>query len=337
MSSRSSSSRRQLTVLACVAAAVLLSTSSVTAFTVINPAATRFTASSPSVLFARKGGGRKRYAPRVQEEPKPPMNREINFQELRVVTASTTGGKDEPLGVMTKDEALAKAKALGNLDLILINHQSDPPVCKIADYSKYRYMKEKKAKEVKKNSKATEVKEVKMSYKIDIHDYEVRKKNANKFLNQGNRVKCTVLFRGREVQHDSLGFELLDKLTDDLELVALREAKPKREGRNLMCILSPRPEVLKARADKKRADEKRKKKERDESFQKLQESLEAGDMEKVAELQAAAAALEKAEAEQDDLLKSLAMDEDDDDDEDSVESSLDALLGSDDLTDDLFS
>eukprot|EP00545_Synedropsis_sp_CCMP1620_P013820 CAMPEP_0119013500 /NCGR_PEP_ID=MMETSP1176-20130426/8481_1 /TAXON_ID=265551 /ORGANISM="Synedropsis recta cf, Strain CCMP1620" /LENGTH=337 /DNA_ID=CAMNT_0006966593 /DNA_START=56 /DNA_END=1069 /DNA_ORIENTATION=+ len=337
MSSPSSSNRRQFTVLAC---AVLLT--SVNAFSVSPAQTSRFsftanepTSSSSSALFARKGGGRKRYAPRVQEEPKPPMNREIEAAELRVVTVSTSGGKDEPLGVMKKDDALALAKEMGGLDLILVNQHSDPPVCKIADYSKYRYMKEKKAKEVKKNSKATEIKEVKMSYKIDVHDYDVRKKNAIKFLNQGNRVKCTVLFRGREVQHDKLGFELLEKLTVELENVAMREAKPKREGRNLALILSPRPEVLKLRADNKRAEEKAKKKRKEESFKKLQEALDAGNEAEVEAAKAEAAAIAKAEEEQDDLLSALSMD--DDEEEDSVESSLDALLGSDDLTDDLFS
>merc|ERR1712032_1207918 len=124
---------------------------------------------------------------------------------------------DTLLGVMPLQEAMEMAKTMGNLDLILVNERSDPPVCKIVDYSKYRYMQEKKAKEVKKNSKATEIKEVKMSYKIDVHDYGVRAKNAAKFIRQGNRVKATVMFRGREVQHDKLGFELLDRFAVDLE------------------------------------------------------------------------------------------------------------------------
>jgi len=270
------------------------------------------------------------------------------------VIANTSGGKDEPLGLMNKADALAKAREMGGLDLILVNNNSDPPVCKIVDYSKYRYQKEKKAKEVKKQSKSTEVKEVKMSYKIDVHDYDVRKNNAAKFLKQGNRVKCTVVFRGREMQHDNLGFELLDKLALDLEKTALRESKPKREGRSLTCILSPRPEVLKARADAKRAEERAKKKKREESLKARIEAMQAASG---VVLDEAAIALATAEAEaefaQDDLLSALAIeeeddddddmdidmddDDDDDDDDDSVESSLDALLGSDDLTDDLFS
>jgi translation initiation factor IF-3 len=215
---------------------------------------------NPIILFA---GGRRmgnNQGPAIKEL-RPPMNREIAPVEVRV-TAPTPAGKDEPLGIMHRDEALAKAKEMGGLDLILVNPNSDPPVCKIVDYSKYRYQQEKKAKEVKKNSKATEIKEVKMSYKIDVHDYDVRKKSALKFLNQGNRVKCTVMFRGREVQHDQLGFELLDKLAADLDTVCVREGKAKREGRNLSLIISPRPEVLKRVNELRRADEKAKKKKK---------------------------------------------------------------------------
>mmetsp|Transcript_13624 Transcript_13624/g.20742 ORF Transcript_13624/g.20742 Transcript_13624/m.20742 type:complete len:332 (-) Transcript_13624:88-1083(-) len=282
-------------------------------------------------LWAKQKGGR-RYQPRVVEV-KPTMNDEITYSELRVQAVSTSGGKDEPLGIMSKADALAKAQELGGLDLILINENSDPPVCKIVDYSKYRYMKEKKAKEVKKNSKASELKEVKMSYKIDVHDYQVRKKNASKFLTQGNRVKCTVMFRGREVQHDKLGFELLDKLAGDLDEVGLREGKAKKEGRSLFCILSPRPEVMKAVSDGKRNQEKMKKKKKEEAFKERKESLASSQEESVsADVRILA---EFPEEEETDLLGSL-LDEDDDDDDD-VESSLDALLGSDDLTDDLFS
>jgi translation initiation factor IF-3 len=197
------------------------------------------------------------------DENRPVMNLEITANEIRVVTPNP-GGKDEALGIMSRAEALAKAKELGGLDLILINNNSDPPVCKIVDYSKYRYTQEKKAKEVKKNSKASEVKEIKMSYKIDVHDYDVRIKSASKFLKQGNRVKCTVMFRGREVQHDNLGFELLERLSTELDDVSLREGKAKREGRNRSLMLSPRPDVMKAISDSRRAEEKAKKKKREQ-------------------------------------------------------------------------
>lgn len=207
----------------------------------------------------QRGRGR---APPRQQENKPTMNQEITFNELRVVTPSPNG-KDLPLGVMSKAEAMAKAKELGDLDLILINGNSDPPVCKIVDYSKYRYMQEKKAKEVKKNSKTSELKEVKMSYKIDVHDYDVRRKNALKFLRQGNRVKCTVMFRGREIQHDKLGVELLERLATDLDETCAREGRPKREGRNISLILSPRAEIMKAINTERRALDKAKKQRKD--------------------------------------------------------------------------
>jgi len=240
------------------------------------------------------------------------MNNEINYDSLRVVTQNSKG-KDDPVGVMSKAEALVMAKELGNLDLILINPNADPPVCKIVDYSKYRYQKEKKAKEVKKNSSVSIMKEVKMSYKIDQHDYEVRKKNAAKFINQGNRVKCTVVFRGREVTHDKLGFDLLSRVAEDLTKVCIMEGKPKREGRNLSCFISPRPEVMKALNDAKRKDERQKKKGKEESWKELEE--------KTAMKEAAI----------------LTVKEDDEvDGEETEEKSLDDLLGGDSLMDDLF-
>ena len=282
----------------------------------------------PLFAVGKRGGTR---APPVKEV-RPPMNEEIEDGELRVVTPNPKG-KDEPLGIMSRDEALAKAKELGGLDLILINPSSTPRVCKIVDYSKYRYMQEKKAKEVKKNSKATEIKEVKMSYKIDVHDYSVRKKNAAKFLNQGNRVKCTVMFRGREVQHDQLGFELLDKLSEDLDKICLREGKAKREGRNLSLILSPRPEVLKAVNENRKAEERAKKKKK----QELKEEQAKAKVAAGAAATGIAGELgQMALNGDDDFDDDLDDDESDLDLEDSLESSLDDLFGNDDLTDDLF-
>lgn len=281
--------------------------------------------SATTLFMARRNMNMNRRAP--VKEQKPPMNEEVPVGDVRV-TATNAKGKDEPLGIMSRDEALAKAKEMGGLDLILLNPNSDPPVCKIADYSKYRYMKEKKAKEVKKNSKATEIKEVKMSYKIDVHDYEVRKKNALKFLKQGNRVKCSVMFRGREVQHDKLGYELLDKLAEEMEDMCTREGRPKREGRNLSMIVTPRPEVVKQVNADRRANEKAKKKKKEQRLKKKKEVAEAA-----AAASAVPASIEVSKDENvngksgDDLL----------DLEKDIESSLDDLFGSDDLTDDLFS
>jgi translation initiation factor IF-3 len=264
----------------------------------------------------------------------PPMNNEITQTELRV-TIGTKDGKDEILGVMSKSAALAKAQELGGLDLILINPNSDPPVCKIVDYSKYRYMQEKKRKEKAKNSKATEIKEVKMSYKIGEHDYGVRLKAASKFIKQGNRVKLTVQFKGREVQHDRLGVDLMEKLAKDLEDICNMEGKPRREGRNLGAILTPRSEVVKALNDAKRLREKEKKKAKEEEFKKK--------MEKEGGVVGEALDDDEEEEEDDDddgiggVLAGIDLDDDEfDDDDDDMDASLDELLGSSKMTDDLF-
>jgi len=295
--------------------ALLIATSltSVSAFTLNAPVTFR---PSTTALDAQRRG-RPRGPVRVIEV-KPTMNEEITQDQLRVsvpnLSPSDSGRphKDEQLGVLSKAEALAKAKELGGLDVIMINDQSDPPVVKIVDYSKFRYEKEKRAKEAKKNSKASELKEVKMSYKIDVHDYGVRIKNASKFLSQGNRVKCTVQFRGRENQHDRLGYDLLDKMALEMEDLCTMEGRPKKEGRFLSCIMSPRPEVTKAFNDKKRAAEKEKK--RNKRMSKKNKAKKDG-----------APSGKKA------VMKKKSTDDDDDDD-----ASLDDLLGSDSATDSLF-
>lgn len=169
-----------------------------------------------------------------------------------------------------------------------------------------------------------------MSYKIDVHDYEVRKKNASKFIQQGDRVKVSVMFRGREIQHDKLGYDLLYQLADDMQKICIMEGKPRREGRNLSCSLSPRPEVTKAVNDAKRADEKAKKKRKEEKLAKARAVTAAAGG--VAEMEAATAT-----ATVDDLdidlgaLGDEGLDALGDDD-----SSLDDLLGGDALTDELF-
>jgi translation initiation factor IF-3 len=279
------------------------------------------------LMMARRGVDRNRRTPPILEN-RPPMNDGIKFNELRVVTPNPKG-KDEPLGVMTLQEALTMAKEMGGLDVILVNPNSDPPVCKICDYSKHRYMQEKKTKEVKKNSKTVEVKEVKMSYKIDVHDYDVRMKLAQKFLKQGNRVKCTVMFRGREVQHDKLGFELVEKLAVDLVDICLKEGAAKREGRNLSLMLGPRPEVLKVLNENRRKDDKVKKEKKLEEKEQKVASKSAG---------TAVAAGASGEAAINGGSNDFDLDDDDSLDLDStLESSLDDLFGSDGLTDDLFS
>ncbi len=172
-----------------------------------------------------------RHAP-VRELPN--INERIAYPQLRVVDADGS-----QLGVITREAALDVAKDR-ELDLVLVSEKADPPVCRIMDYGKYKFEQEKKAKEAKKKSHQTEVKEVKMRYKIDQHDYDVRIGQASRFLKSGDKVKCTVIFRGREIQHTALAEVLLMRMAKDLEEAAEIQQPPKREGRNMIMFLSPR-------------------------------------------------------------------------------------------------
>jgi len=153
--------------------------------------------------------------------------------------------------VITRERALEVARER-ELDLVLVSEKADPPVCRVMDYGKYKFEQEKKAKEAKKKSHQTEVKEVKMRYKIDSHDYQVRIGQATRFLKAGDKVKCTVIFRGREIQHTALAETLLLRIAKDLEENAEIQQPPKREGRNMIMFLSPRKQAA-AKASTKSA------------------------------------------------------------------------------------
>ncbi len=161
-------------------------------------------------------------------------NEKIRFPNIRVIDS-----EGEQLGIITPKEALAIAQEKG-LDLVLVSETANPPVCKIMDYGKYKYEQDKKLKEAKKKQHNADVKEVKMRYKIEEHDYNVRVKNAERFLKSGDKVKATVSFRGREIQHSNLAEQLLRRMASDLESVAEIQQFPKREGRNMMMMLSPK-------------------------------------------------------------------------------------------------
>ncbi|MBC6476717.1 MAG: translation initiation factor IF-3 [Hormoscilla sp. GM7CHS1pb] len=164
----------------------------------------------------------------------PQINERIRFPKIRVI--DTDGGQ---LGVMTPREALQMADQK-DLDLVLVSDKADPPVCRIIDYGKYKFEQEKKAREAKKKQHQADVKEVKMRYKIDEHDYQVRVNSAQRFLKAGDKVKATITFRGREIQHSNLAEELLKRMARDLEEVAEVQQEPKKEGRNMMMMLSPK-------------------------------------------------------------------------------------------------
>lgn len=140
---------------------------------------------------------------------------------------------------MSPDEALQIAQDK-EFDLVLVSDKADPPVCRIMDYGKFKFEQEKKAREAKKKQHTSDVKEVKMRYKIEEHDYNVRLRNAQKFLKHGDKVKATVIFKGREIQHTDLAHQLLRRLADDLEELGEVQQRPKKEGRNMIMILAPR-------------------------------------------------------------------------------------------------
>ena len=162
------------------------------------------------------------------------INEQIRDREVRLI-----GENGEQLGIMSSRDAYKHAQEAG-LDLVKIAPGAKPPVCKIIDYGKYKYELEKKAKEAKKKQHVVDIKEVKVRYKIDTHDYEVRLKNIKKFIAQGNKVKIVVMLRGREMQHSSLAIELANRFITDLanEPVTV-EKKPMVEGRNVTAWLAP--------------------------------------------------------------------------------------------------
>ncbi len=164
----------------------------------------------------------------------PQINERIRFPQIRVI-----GTDGEQLGILTPQEAQAIADENG-LDLVLVSDKADPPVCRIMDYGKYKFELEKKAREAKKKQHTAEVKEVKMRYTIEEHDYQVRVTQADRFLKSGDKVKATITFRGREIQHSDLAEKVLKRMADDLKEVAEVQQFPKKEGRNMMMLLSPK-------------------------------------------------------------------------------------------------
>jgi translation initiation factor IF-3 len=143
------------------------------------------------------------------------------------------------VGVVTKSEALVMATNAG-LDLVEVAPTADPPVCKILDYGKFKYEEQKKKNEARKKQKVIEVKEIKLRPGIDDHDYDVKMRSMVKFVEEGDKVKVTMRFRGRELAHQDLGMNVLMRVRDDLEEIAKVEQFPRMEGRQMTMVLSPR-------------------------------------------------------------------------------------------------
>ena len=163
----------------------------------------------------------------------PRTNEHITAGEVRVI--SSTG---EQLGIISIREALNIAEDEG-FDLVEVSPEAKPPVCKIIDYGKLKYKEQKSKKEAKKKQKTIEVKEIKMRPGIDKHDYEVKIRALSKFISGGNKVKVFIRFRGREMEHQELGHDLLKKLTEQVAEYAKVEVPPKQEGKQIMMVLVP--------------------------------------------------------------------------------------------------
>lgn len=158
----------------------------------------------------------------------------IPHPEVMVIDAD--GGKR---GVLSLQEALSVAEESG-LDLVEVSPNTSPPVCKVVDYGKLKYQNQKKASEARKKQKTVDVKEIKMRPNIDTHDYDVKMRSVTRFLSAGDKVKVTMRFRGREMMHQELGMEVLNRVRDRFEEEAKVEADPKMEGRQMVMVLAPR-------------------------------------------------------------------------------------------------
>ena len=162
------------------------------------------------------------------------LNEEITDKELRLI-----GENGEQLGIVSGEEALRTAEEQG-LDLVKISPQATPPVCKLMNYGKYKFEQSKREKEARKNQHVVEIKEIRMSPGIDVGDFNTKLKNAQKFLSDGNRVKVSVRFRGREMAHTDIGKDLLVRFAEQCAEVATLDKEPKLEGRSMSIFLSPK-------------------------------------------------------------------------------------------------
>ena len=142
------------------------------------------------------------------------------------------------VGVVSLETAMEKARDVG-LDLIEVSPNAEPPVCKITDYGKYKYQEQKRLAEARKKQKTVEVKELKLGPNIEDHDYQIKMKAAQKFLDAGNKVKFSMRFRGRQIAHKEIGFEIMKRVEADLEDKAKVESRPKMEGRQMMMVVAP--------------------------------------------------------------------------------------------------
>ena len=163
----------------------------------------------------------------------PRTNQRITSQDVQVIASD-----GDNLGILNLQDAISRAKDQG-LDLIEIAPNAKPPVCKIMDMGKYKYDAQKKANKAKKKQKKVELKEIKLRPVTEVHDYSFKIKNAQKFITKGDKVKFTIRFKGRELQHSSLGYELMDKIKIDMEATGRVELQPKFDGKQMIMVIQP--------------------------------------------------------------------------------------------------
>ena len=162
-------------------------------------------------------------------------NERIRVREIRVIDDN-----GQQLGIMPPQQALTLARQKG-LDLVEISATAVPPVCRIMDFGKYQYQEQKRAREARKHQKVIDVKEIKFRPKVDEHDYQFKKKHIERFLADGDKVKATIFFRGREMAHPEIGQRILERLIDELTDIAVAENSPRQEGNQMHTILSKKP------------------------------------------------------------------------------------------------
>jgi len=194
-------------------------------------------AASPARRFR---GGSEAHGGHISAEPR--INERIRVPEVRLI-----GAAGEQVGIVSINDALRLAQE-ADLDLVEVAPTARPPVCRLMDYGKFKYESAVKAREARKNQAQTVIKEIKLRPKIDPHDYGTKKGHVERFLKQGDKVKVTIMFRGREQSRPELGFRLLQRLAGDVEELGFVEAQPKQDGRNMIMVIGPHRKKSEAKA-----------------------------------------------------------------------------------------
>ena len=172
--------------------------------------------------------------PQSRENSDPRINSQIRAREVRLIDEN-----GQNVGIIPKFDALARARDAG-LDLVEISPDAEPPVCKILDFGKFKFQEQKRAAEARKNQKVAELKEIKMRPGIDDHDYDVKMRTIRRFFEEGDKVKITLRFRGREMMHSQLGMAVLQRVKTDTKAISKVESEPRFEGRQMVMVLAPK-------------------------------------------------------------------------------------------------